>query len=229
MANTNFVVHNGLTVGPLTINATTGVIAGGALTGVETGAFTGNVIGGLAQFASLNSTPVGNAVASTGTFTSLTVPDITKNGSDGVGDIGQTGNRFAVIYGQSTSAQYADLAEKYEADAEYEPGTVVHFGGEKEVAGCDVDHCTKVAGVVSTNPAYKMNDTLEAEHTAMVALTGRVPCKVQGTVAKGDMMVSAGNGHARAEADPKVGAVIGKALEAWEGGEGVIEVVVGKH
>jgi len=74
-----------------------------------------------------------------------------------------------------------------------------------------------------------MNDTLEAEHTAMVALTGRVPCKVTGAVAKGDMMVSAGNGHARAEADPKVGAVIGKALEAWEGGEGVIEVVVGKH
>jgi predicted short-subunit dehydrogenase-like oxidoreductase (DUF2520 family) len=74
-----------------------------------------------------------------------------------------------------------------------------------------------------------MNDGLEAEHTAMVALQGRVPCKVTGPVAKGDMMVSAGNGHARAEADPKVGAVIGKALEAWEGGEGVIEVVVGKH
>jgi hypothetical protein len=376
MANTNFVVHNGLTVGPLTINATTGVIAGGALTGVATGAFTSNVIGGLAQFASLNSTPIGNATASSASFTTinasgytnlagnvsspqvnagavtttgdvvvggdltvngtettvntatlnvtdknitiadgaadsaaadgagLTVdgasatftythsgtkwnmnksldvtgsiivsgtvdgvdiaardavlsstkttadaalpkaggtmtgdvtvtgiitPDITKNGSNGAGDIGQTGNRFAVIYGQSTSAQYADLAEKYEADAEYAPGTVVHFGGEKEVAGCDVDHCTKVAGVVSTNPAYKMNDTLEAEYTAMVALTGRVPCKVTGAVAKGDMMVSAGNGHARAEADPKVGAVIGKALEAWEGGEGVIEVVVGKH
>ena len=131
--------------------------------------------------------------------------------------------------GTATSAQYADLAEKYEADADYEPGTVVHFGGEKEVSQCDMDHCTKVAGVVSTSPAYRMNDGLEAEHVAMVALTGRVPCKVQGPVAKGDMMVSAGNGKARAEADPKVGAVIGKALEDFNGEEGVIEVVVGKH
>jgi len=63
----------------------------------------------------------------------------------------------------------------------------------------------------------------------MVALVGRVPCKVQGPVAKGDMMVSAGNGKARAEADPKVGAVIGKALEDFNGEEGVIEVVIGKH
>jgi len=71
-----------------------------------------------------------------------------------------------------------------------------------------------------------MNDGLEAEHTAMVALTGRVPTKVTGPVAKGDMMVSAGNGMARAEANPTYGAVIGKALENWEGGEGVIEVVI---
>ena len=160
--------------------------------------------------------------------TTITTPVITKSGSNGVGDIGQTDNRFATIYGLATSAQYADLAEKYVADADIEPGTVVHFGGEHEVSTCDVDHCQAVAGVVSTDPAYRMNDALEAEHVAMVALTGRVPCKVTGTVAKGDMMVSAGNGRARAEANPKVGAVIGKALEASEG-EAVIEVVVGKH
>ena len=128
--------------------------------------------------------------------------------------------------GTATSAQYADLAEKYEADADYAPGTVVMFGGDKEVAECADDHSTKVAGVVSTAPAYRMNDGLEAEHTAMVALQGRVPCKVTGPVAKGDMMVSAGNGMARAEANPTYGAVIGKALENWEGGEGVIEVVI---
>jgi hypothetical protein len=149
--------------------------------------------------------------------------------SDGVGNIGNSTVGFNTVFAQSTSAQYADLAEKYEADADYEPGTVVHFGGEKEVSQCDMDHCTKVAGVVSTSPAYRMNDGLEAEHVAMVALTGRVPCKVQGPVAKGDMMVSAGNGKARAEADPKVGAVIGKALEDFNGEEGVIEVVIGKH
>ena len=157
------------------------------------------------------------------------VTSITKGGTDGVGNIGQSDNAFNTVFATATSAQYADLAEKYEADAEYEPGTVVMFGGDAEVTLCGDDHCSKVAGVVSTDPAYRMNDGLEAEHTAMVALTGRVPCKVTGPVAKGDMMVSAGNGHARAEANPKVGAVIGKALENWEGGEGVIEVVVGKH
>lgn len=164
------------------------------------------------------------------TFTTqITTPAIVKSGTDGVGNIGQSGNGFNTVHAKATSAQYADLAEKYTADADYEPGTVLHFGGDKEVAQCDVDHCTRVAGVVSTAPAYRMNDGLEAEHTAMVALVGRVPCKVQGPVAKGDMMVSAGNGMARAEANPKVGAVIGKALENWEDGEGVIEVVVGKH
>jgi len=154
------------------------------------------------------------------------VTSITKGGTDGVGNIGQSDNAFNTVHATATSAQYADLAEKYEADADYEAGTVVHYGGDKEVTECDQDHCTKVAGVVSTAPGYRMNDGLEAEHVAMVALTGRVPCKVTGPVAKGDMMVSAGNGMARAEANPTYGAVIGKALENWEGGEGVIEVVV---
>jgi len=140
--------------------------------------------------------------------------------------IGNAAVAWTTVYAKATSAEYADLAENYEADAEIEAGTVVHFGGEKEVSVCDVDHCTKVAGVVSTDPAYRMNDKLEAEHVAMVALTGRVPCKVTGPVAKGDMMVSAGNGMARAEANPTYGAVIGKALANWEGGEGVIEVVI---
>jgi hypothetical protein len=86
----------------------------------------------------------------------------------------------------------------------------------------------KVAGVVSTNPAHLMNSEMEAEHVVAVALTGRVPAKVTGTIRKGDMLVSAGNGMARAEADPKMGAVIGKALEDFDGAEGVIEVVVGR-
>jgi hypothetical protein len=129
------------------------------------------------------------------------------------------------ITATSTAAQYADLAEKYASDADYAPGTVVHFGGDAEVTICDADHCRKVAGVVSANPAYLMNS--DADGVA-VALQGRVPCKVTGPVKKGDMMVSAGNGMARAEADPKMGAVIGKALADHEGGEGVIEVVVGR-
>ena len=182
--------------------------------------------GELAVFASDGTTPAGLDSDSLG---AATFDSITKSGTNGVGNIGQSDNAFNVVHATATSAQYADLAEKYEADADYEPGTVVHFGGDKEVTECDQDHCNKVAGVVSTSPAYRMNDGLEAEHVAMVALTGRVPCKVQGPVAKGDMMVSAGNGKARAEADPKVGAVIGKALEDFNGEEGVIEVVIGKH
>lgn len=176
-----------------------------------------------------NVTIVGaKTTTSDGGNASITTTTITKVGTNGVGNIGASDNKFGTIFGTASSAEYADLAEKYEADADYEAGTVLHFGGEKEVTMCDQEHCTKVAGVVSTAPAYRMNDGLEAEHTAMVALQGRVPCKVKGPVAKGDMLVSAGNGMAKAEAEPKVGAVIGKALENHEGDEGVIEVVV-KH
>jgi hypothetical protein len=132
------------------------------------------------------------------------------------------------VFAKATSAQYADLAEKYTADAEYTPGTVVVFGGTHEVTVCNSDASARVAGVISTNPSYRMNDGLESEFTAMVALTGRVPTQVVGTVRKGDMMVAAGNGCARAEADPRVGTVIGKALADFDGTQGVIEVVVGR-
>ena len=150
-----------------------------------------------------------------------------------VGNIGTSSTRFNTVFANTvvataTSALYADLAEKYVADAEYAPGTVVEFGGSNEVTVCDSDACARVAGVISTNPSYRMNDGLESEFTAMVALTGRVPTQVVGSVRKGDMMVSAGNGCARAEANPQVGTVIGKALADFDGTEGVIEVVVGR-
>jgi len=131
------------------------------------------------------------------------------------------------VFAKATTAQYADLAENYSGDAVYEPGTVVHFGGSQEVTLCDEDMCRRVAGVVSTNPAYLMNSHLQGIATP-VALQGRVPCKVRGTVRLGDMMVSAGNGFARAEANPTLGSVIGKALADFDGIEGVIEVVVGR-
>ena len=151
------------------------------------------------------------------------------NGSaNGVSNIGSATGTFNTIFAKATSAQYADLAEKYTADAEYVPGTVVEFGGTQEVTVCDADASSRVAGVISTNPSYRMNDGLESEYTAMVALTGRVPTQVVGPVRKGDMMVSAGNGRARAEATPAVGTVIGKSLVDFDGTEGVIEVVVGR-
>ena len=167
------------------------------------------------------------------TFTTqITTPVIVKSGTTGVGDIGQVANTFATVYattfsGVSTTAKYADLAEKYSADADYEPGTVLHFGGDAEVTVCDTDMCSRVAGVVTTAPAHLMNSALEGV-TAAIALQGRVPCKVVGPVAKGDMMVSAGNGAARAEANPNMGSVIGKSLENFTGETGVIEVAVGR-
>jgi hypothetical protein len=154
---------------------------------------------------------------------------IGNGGTNGVGNIGATGATFNTIFAKATTAQYADLAEKYLADAEYSPGTVVHFGGEQEVSICDVDMCTKVAGVVSTQPGYVMNEGLSGEHVVVLALTGRVPTKVRGPISKGDLVVSAGEGYARAETLPQVGTVIGKALEDFDGDSGVIEVVVGKH
>lgn len=160
-------------------------------------------------------------------YSDLKVGNITP-GLSNLHSLGSTTLWWQSIWGVAVNAQYADLAENYQADAVYEPGTVVHFGGDFEVSQCDADMCTKVAGVVSTNPAYLMNAVQQGEFIVPVALTGRVPTKVTGSVQKGDMMVSAGNGRARAEANPRIGSVIGKALENSEG-DAVIEVVVGKH
>jgi hypothetical protein len=143
-------------------------------------------------------------------------------------NIGSATLSYNTIFAKATSAQYADLAEKYTADAEYAAGTVVVFGGTAEVTVNAVAGDTKVAGVVSTNPSYIMNSGLESEHVATVALTGRVPTMVIGPVRKGDLMVAAGLGRAQSAVDPKVGSVIGKALEDFDGAEGTIEVVVGR-
>jgi hypothetical protein len=183
----------------------------------------------------------GNILAVAGTMGSLLVNgNVTVTSAymvpsaNAASSLGSSATRWNFIYGVngnflSVNANYADLAEKYVADAEYAPGTVLMFGGDKEVTQCVHDMCSRVAGVVSTNPAYLMNSGLEGEHTVELALTGRVPTKVRGPILKGDLIVSAGDGHARAEGLPQVGTVIGKALEDFDGDSGVIEVVVGKH
>jgi hypothetical protein len=178
----------------------TGAITGAALTGTSLTVSTGNV----------------------------TLGNIVNSGANGVGNIGSSTTYFNTVFAKATSAQYADLAEKYTADAEYAPGTVVAFGGTHEVTLSTQDADRRVAGVISTNPSYIMNGGLEGTNIATVALTGRVPTRVTGTVAKGDLMVSNGDGTARAEADPRAGAIIGKALEDFAGGTGTIEVVIGR-
>jgi hypothetical protein len=148
--------------------------------------------------------------------------------ANGAQNLGGASNYFATVYGKATTAQYADVAELYESDAPYSPGTVLDFGGTHEVTICITQMSTRVAGVVSTNPALRMNSTLEADNKIELALLGRVPTRVVGPVAKGDMMVSAGNGHAMACSSPVIGSVIGKALEDFAGAEGIIEIVVGR-
>ena len=135
-----------------------------------------------------------------------------------------------VLNTTASSANYADLAEKYVGDEAYEPGTVVVFGGDEEITACTIKGDRKVAGVVSTNPAYLMNNELEGDTVLPLALTGRVPCKVIGTVAKGDMLVtSAIPGYAIVNNDPSLGTVIGKAVGTKDDdGRGVVEVVVGR-
>jgi hypothetical protein len=171
--------------------------------------------------------------AGSASFTSLTAGSITKSGTNGSGDIGQSNNTYATVYattfsGVSTTAKYADLAENYQGDKTYAPGTVVMFGGLQEVTVADAD-TTAVAGVVSTNPAHLMNGGLNGANVVAVALTGRVPCMVIGPVKKGDMLVSAGHGYAKSSANPQMGQVIGKALYDFPGSsKAVIEVVVGR-
>ena len=138
-----------------------------------------------------------------------------------------------VFHGTATSAQYADLAERYEADAEYEAGTVVILGGDAEVTQSTMGKDSRVFGVLSTKPGLMLNDAAGPNNThPHVALAGRVPCKVNGPVRKGDRLVTSNiPGHARA---PMAGDqidwshVIGRALEDKIGdGQGIIEIVVG--
>ena len=136
------------------------------------------------------------------------------------------------IYGTATHALYADLAENYQADQAYEPGTVLVFGGSAEVTTTTESHNTAVAGIVSTDPAYIMNGALEGTNVVAVGLTGRLPCRVQGPVSKGQVLVTSTTaGVAEAIDNSKFlpGCVLGKALESINTNTiETIEVVVGR-
>ena len=148
----------------------------------------------------------------------------TVAGRDSAGDL--TANVFR---GTATSAQFADLAEKYTSDKDYEPGTVLVFGGEAEVTECKIFCDQRLAGVVSTNPAHLMNEGIDG---VAIALKGRVPCKVEGVVRKGDILVTGPvPGTATAlksdSAMPSPYCVVGKSLEdSDDAGVKMIEVAV---
>lgn len=154
---------------------------------------------------------------------------------DNTWNIGATNYRLKEIFattfnGVATSAQYADLAERFEADQYYEPGTVVALGGDKEVTAVKEELSDEVFGVVSTAPAYLMNSGAgqDATHPAIASI-GRVPVKVQGPVNKNDRLVSAGNGVARAATKDEITPfnVIGRALAQKTTNEvGLVEAIV---
>ena len=219
-------------------------IAGANVTGTVPTANNSAFLGGTAAASYLLTTGTGSSltaitganvtgtVANATTVTGATQNNITTLGALTVLSSGAnttagtiTGN-WSLSAGSRLSATYADLAEYYQADAAYEPGTVLMFGGEHEVTLAE-ESTSRVAGVVSTNPAYAMNSNCP-DIAVAIALQGRVPCKVQGTIRKGDMMISAGIGYAVACSEPRLGQVIGKALEDFDLDDGVIEIVVGR-
>ena len=159
-----------------------------------------------------------------------TATAITNAAGNGIGNIGSASSVFNTIFAKATSAQYADVAERFAADTELEPGTVVELGGDAEITISRDELSDRVFGVISTNAAYLMNAGAGTDKThPPVAMTGRVPVKVIGKVIKGDRLVSAGNGIARSavpnEATPFN--TIGRALESKNSaGLGTVEAIV---
>jgi hypothetical protein len=209
------------TTTPSTKLEVVGTIKATSIEASSTGDVTGNLTGNVT---STGANTMGTLVLG-GTLTSKAiVPD-----ANTTYDIGSLTKKYNTVFAKATSAQYADLAEIYESDSEYEVGTVVIFGGEKEITVSSMGADPRVAGVISENPAYLMNS--EATGQA-VALLGKVPCKVVGTISKGDMLVTHTRypGVARTGVNPATGTVIGKALEEYNSTDiGTINIVAGRQ
>jgi len=183
---------------------------------------TSDQVNALAEVDTLDSVVTRGATTSTAINTGgLEVAGSITSSANNAHVIGANTKRFATVYattfdGTALQAQYADLAENYVSDKPYEPGTVMMFGGDAEVTESRGFLNPKVAGVVSTNPAYLMNSTTDG---VAIALKGRIPCKVEGPVNKGDLLVtSATPGVATAlakdSAMPNSICILGKSIEA---------------
>ena len=197
-----------------------GTIKATAFDGGVTGNITGNLAGNVT---SSGANTMGTLVLG-GTLTTKNILPDTNTSYD----IGSTTKKYNTVFAKATSAQYADLAEKYETDSTYEVGTVMIFAGEKEVTQSTISNDTRVAGVISEDPAYLMNDSSEGQ---AVALVGKVKCKVHGVVSKGDLLTTCGThpGHAQKAISPVLGSIVGKAMENKEdAGESVILISVGR-
>lgn len=211
----------------------TGVSAAVSVTKFVNGTSEGNVgsSGGNINFNVAGTSNVLVLSSSTAYFGSdVSVTAIQKTGSNAVGNIGSSGNYFNRVFATATTALYADVAERFAADELLEPGTVVELGGLKEITRSQQDLSENVFGVISTRPAYTMNGGAGEDDThPPVAMTGRVPVKAIGTIRRGDRLVSAGSGVARAARPGEATAfnVIGRSLEDKHSEElGTIEAIV---
>lgn len=208
--------------------------------GVNGNVFTSN------SFVALGNVVATGRIAATGNLSSASyllvtgTEDATSNVTGAVrlaGGMSLAGTIYAAgnvngryFNGVSVNALYADLAERFEADAYYQPGTVLTLGGDKEVTLADEELSEDVFGVVSTKAAYLMNSQAGSNEThPPVAVSGRVPVRVIGQIRKSNRLVSAGNGLARAATKNEITPfnVIGRALEnKYDDGEGTILAIV---
>lgn len=203
------------------------------ITGRGSSTTNGITVGSLTSTGALSvqgNTTLGDATTDTITFTARASSTLNPNANNTI-SLGSSSLRWNTVYatvfdGVATSARYADLAEVYSTDIDYEPGTVVMFGGEAELTAAYPHGTRKVAGVISTDPAYLMNSAAKGQP---IALKGRVPCKVVGKVAKGDMLIASDiPGVAIASEEWIGGAMIGKAIESSnDEGVKIIEIAVG--
>jgi len=222
-----------------TLRVHDGITAGGS--NIATVAYVDNAISALSADSISNGTSNVKVLSSGGNvaitvggsgIVSFVADGIINNQANGVGNIGNATGYFNTVFAKATSAQYADVAECYLADADYAPGTVLVFGGNQEVTQSQIDHGTAIAGTVSDKPAYVMNSGLSGEHVVTVALLGRVPVRVIGTIQPGDLLVASelpGIATSLVSDRYAPGCVIGKALESYNSErEGIIEAVVGR-
>ena len=188
--------------------------------GNATPAITINGSTGVVSIPSLTSGSLGN----------ITVNNILNGLGNGLGNIGNASSTFNTIFAQATSAEYADVAERFAADIEMLPGTVVELGGSAEITQANAELSDNVFGVISTRAAYLMNSKAGSDIThPPIAMTGRVPVRTIGAVRKGDRLVTAGNGLARAALTGEAtwSNTIGRALaDKLDTTEGTVEAIV---
>jgi hypothetical protein len=214
--------NSGLSVG---INSDARISVAGTAVSFNNQTSNGNISMGV----NIGGTPT-TALQIVGTTGVIGILGISNLNGNGIGNIGSASAYFNTVFAKATSAQYADVAERFAADIEMQPGTVVELGGLEEITQSNTELSDTVFGVISTQAAYLMNSGAGSDAThPPVAMTGRVPVRTIGPVAKGDRLVSAGNGLARAAQPGEATAfnVIGRALKDKSTvDEGMVEAIV---